>query len=320
MSLATASRALGQHESVSDDIRLRVRAVADSIGYVANMSAQALRSKRNAVAVIVDDITTASVAAMVTAMQTAGRADGTLVLVSGTSAIAQRTLHALRVFRGLNPRAIVMVSGGVDAEADLREIGLELADYAAGGGRVVVLEPTPWLQFPSVGLSQEALARTLTNHMTSLGRRRAIVLAGSANHVAFAARARTFVRELEDSGISPEHISVLHSSNDRAGAESAVRSAIATQAEPTMILAASDALAIGAMRALRDLGIEVPRQIAVGGIDDSPMSQDVFPGLTTVRQPFDSIGREALRLAVSADVTEATHIELRGELVVRASA
>ena len=163
VSVSTASRAMDDDpRSVSDDIRIRVRAVAAAIGYVPSLAARAMRGRRNAIGVIVDDITSASVASMVTHMQHAGRALGTIVLASGTGANPERTVQALRMFRALHARAIVLISSGAGAESDLGPIRTQLVEYAADGGNVVALEPTPWTDFATVGVSNTPGRMVLT--------------------------------------------------------------------------------------------------------------------------------------------------------------
>jgi LacI family transcriptional regulator len=91
---------------------------------------------------------------------------------------------------------------------------------------------------------------------------------------------------------------------------------------PTAIFAANDASAIGVMEAIRDRGLRIPDDISLIGFDDIPQAANLYPALTTVRQPLFDIGREATRLLFKyiEDPTLLTErIVLPTELVVRAS-
>jgi DNA-binding LacI/PurR family transcriptional regulator len=91
---------------------------------------------------------------------------------------------------------------------------------------------------------------------------------------------------------------------------------------PTGVLAMSDAMAIGALRAIRDLGLDVPRDVSVVGFDDIDLAQHTYPPLTTVHQPVRRKGEEAVRLLLSTIDRrhgEAERRLLQTRLVVRAS-
>jgi DNA-binding LacI/PurR family transcriptional regulator len=89
------------------------------------------------------------------------------------------------------------------------------------------------------------------------------------------------------------------------------------------VFAANDDMAVGLIRALLEAGLRVPQDVSVIGFDDIPVSAYVTPPLTTVRQPFDAVAREGLRLLVQAiekpDAEPAPASDPPVELVVRAS-
>jgi DNA-binding LacI/PurR family transcriptional regulator len=91
---------------------------------------------------------------------------------------------------------------------------------------------------------------------------------------------------------------------------------------PTAVLAMSDAMAIGAMRALRDLRLDVPGDVSVVGFDDIDLAPHVEPPLTTVHQPIRRKGEEAVRLllaVIGRDHSGPKHRVLETRLIVRAS-
>jgi len=96
-----------------------------------------------------------------------------------------------------------------------------------------------------------------------------------------------------------------------------------TSDRPTAIVTLNDTQAIGALRAARDHGLEVGRDIAIIGFDDAPMSQYLFPALTTVRQSIHEAGRKCVEILVAlmkGGQPLERHVVLLPELIVRASA
>jgi DNA-binding LacI/PurR family transcriptional regulator len=107
------------------------------------------------------------------------------------------------------------------------------------------------------------------------------------------------------------------------GGFGAIRHAWEAGLRPTAVLAMSDAMAIGAMRALRELGLDVPSAVSVVGFDDIDLSVNTNPPLTTVHQPIRRKGEEAVRLLLTIverrEPTRPEHHRLETHLVVRAS-
>jgi LacI family transcriptional regulator len=93
---------------------------------------------------------------------------------------------------------------------------------------------------------------------------------------------------------------------------------------PTAIFAANDLMAIGAMQAVREAGLRIPEDVAVAGFDDIPAAALVNPGLTTIRQHQEEMGRRAAEMLIER--LDGKHegggreLEMPFELVVRGSA
>jgi LacI family transcriptional regulator len=107
------------------------------------------------------------------------------------------------------------------------------------------------------------------------------------------------------------------------GGVEAFRRAWTEGIRPTAVLSMSDAMAIGAMRAVRDLGLVVPDDVSVVGFDDIDLAQHVDPPLTTVHQPIRQKGEEAVHLLMTVvqrrDLAKPEHRQLETRLIVRGS-
>jgi LacI family transcriptional regulator len=125
----------------------------------------------------------------------------------------------------------------------------------------------------------------------------------------------------------PQPVPPLVSNFTETGGHAAVRARLQSALEdggrlPAGLVCANDEIALGALRAARELGIRVPGQLAITGWDDIPSAALVSPALTTVRQPMRELGSTAARLLaerISGERHEPRHVLLPTSLVLRAS-
>lgn len=183
----------------------------------------------------------------------------------------------------------------------------------------------------SVNIDDEGAARQTAEHLLALGHRRfGIVLtqkepsttAAEAQQAAVyfvdAARLAGWRAAIETAGLEWDTIPVAGVVGHGRDLGRAAGARLLDRAErPTAILALSDLLAIGVLDAAAERGISIPADLSVAGFDDIPAAATVTPTLTTVRQPHQRKGVEAVRLLLADD--PAQNVLLPTELVVRAS-
>ena len=281
---------------------------------VSNQAARALRGRRSGVVLLASDPRTASIAAMAAGMEDAGRERGIAVSITAVGADAGAHLHALRILRGLRPLALVIPSASF-AGTDRERILAELQTINREGANVVFIGEQGY-DFPAVRFDDDQIGRTVADYMATLGRHRPAVLTTSG-HPALESRVRGFLAGLEAAGYPVDSIAVETSELTRAGGHAAASRLLRGREKPDMILAGNDLLAIGALQAIIDAGLDVPRDVALSGVDDIPIARDLTPGLTTVSLPFLQAGREALALAL--DTTQSGDVHMTCTLVVRGS-
>jgi DNA-binding LacI/PurR family transcriptional regulator len=91
---------------------------------------------------------------------------------------------------------------------------------------------------------------------------------------------------------------------------------------PTAVFAQNDQMALGVLRAARDCGLQIPAQLSIIGVDDIPLASHFAPPLTTLRQDFARIGREAAQLllqVVEEPDRPKEHLQIEAELILRRS-
>ncbi|MFI6850902.1 substrate-binding domain-containing protein [Streptomyces sp. NPDC050416] len=172
---------------------------------------------------------------------------------------------------------------------------------------------------PVLGLAQAPGARTVTEHLLALGHERVWHLAGPADWDSSHLRERGWREAHTGAGRTPPRV-MRGDWTARSGYELGRR--LAVRPEVTAVFAANDQMAIGALRALREAGRDVPRDVSLVGYDDVPESAYLWPPLTTVRQDFGAAGSRSLDLLVSQmrGAPRNPEVTLIGtELVVRES-
>jgi LacI family transcriptional regulator len=163
-------------------------------------------------------------------------------------------------------------------------------------------------------------ARKMVAHLLRLGRSRVATITGPQNMIAGADRLAGYSAALHDRGLAVDLELIIESDFTEAGGYSAMQRLLPRQ--PDAVFVASDIMAIGALRAIRDAGLRVPEDIALAGFDDMPFAERSEPPLTTVRQPIVRMGGTAVEMLI--DLIEHPdsvphRIILPTELVVRKS-
>lgn len=161
-------------------------------------------------------------------------------------------------------------------------------------------------------------ARRMTEHLLSRGRTRVATITGPMDTPGGLRRLagyRSALGDLYDDDL------VAHGDYSRASGQAAMRELLERRPDLDAVFVASDLMAAGALVALREAGRSVPGDVAVGGFDDSGLAATLEPGLTTMRQPFERIASEMVRLLLEVvEGAEPARITLPTSLVERASA
>jgi DNA-binding LacI/PurR family transcriptional regulator len=314
VSQKTVSRVLNGERYVSDEVRRRVLEAAEELGYRLNSAARALASGRTR---------SIGVVTLGTALY------GPASLLIGVERAARDAGYALRVVNTLegDPGGVVgavesllaqgvdgiVVSEPIDEGAVAPSVDVPVlvlgAPAAFGGPRAV-----------ATGVNAELLARVATEHLLDLGHVTVHHLAGPQRWFAARDRLAGWRGALMAHGREQPPVLVGDWS---AASGYAIGRELAFDGDVTAVFAANDDMAIGVIRALTEAGVRVPDEVSVVGYDDIPVAAYVTPPLTTVRQPFDAVAKEGLRLLVRAieqpDAELPPVNEPPVELVLRAS-
>ena len=163
-------------------------------------------------------------------------------------------------------------------------------------------------------------AREAVTHLLRLGRARVATITGPQNMIAGTDRLNGYLAALRGRGVVSDPNLIAEGDFTEASGYRAMQQLLSHRLDA--VFAASDMMAFGAMRALREASLRVPEDVAVVGFDDVPQAARVEPPLTTVRQPIYRLGSttvDSLLDLIEYPDSSARRIVLPTELVVRAS-
>lgn len=169
-----------------------------------------------------------------------------------------------------------------------------------------------------VTADDEGGARAMVEHLLATGRTRIAHIAGPQDTSGGTSRLRAY-REVTGDRYRPDL--VAYGDYGRASGAAAMRELLSREVPFDAVFCANDLMAAGAMEVLSAAGVAVPEDVAVAGFDDAPAALETDPPLTTVRQPFDRVSEEMVRLLVDEiDGRPAGRVTLPTEVVVRGTA
>lgn len=295
MSTATVSRALRGLPGVTEQTRERVMAAAHRLGYVPSPSAAGLASgQTRTVAVVVPFVTRWFFATVVHGAEQVLRQHGYDLLLynlGGDRAARHRVFETSLLTKRVDAVLVLSLTPTEDELARL-----------AGLGRPVTIVGADIPGWATVRIDDVEAAATATRHLAELGHRRIAYIGGATEGVldftAPTARISGYRRTLADHGLPHDPGLEEDGEFTVVGGLRAGRSLLARSDRPTAVFAASDEMAIGVLRAARELGLRVPEDISVIGIDDHEMAG--YFDLTTVVQPAEEEGQVAARQVLGA--------------------
>ena len=142
-------------------------------------------------------------------------------------------------------------------------------------------------------------------HLASLGHRRIAHIVGHPAHGASGWRLQGYREGLQHAGLAFDASLVVQGEFSYASGYAATQTLLALKTPPTAIFAANDDMAAGAICAISEKGLRVPDDISVCGFDDTPIASQIYPSLTTIRQPTREMGRLAA-LELLKEIREAS--------------
>ena len=314
VSTATVSRVLSRPEVVRNQTREQVMTAITQLDYQPDAAARALASGRtHTVGCVIPTLDHAIFARSTQAMQTTLAQAGYQLLVASHEYDPVTEFELVRALQQRGVDSLVLV--GTDHAPRLWQA---LIDWRKPTLLTWSCDP----RLPSLGFDNEGAARMAATHLLKLGHRRIGVISGLTAHND---RARSRIdgvrKSLTQAGLSLPGNFVTEQAFNLEGGRLGLRQLMRLRHKPTAIFCGNDLLAVGAMLEAERMGLDVPSDLSICGIDNLEISEAINPGLTTVSLPTQDLGRIAAQFmlsAISGEIIAAKSL-LPFELVVRGS-
>ena len=300
VSMKTVSRVVNREPNVRESTRARVEEAIEKLNYRPNQSARNLASTRAHLIGLIYD-------------------DPSAYEIPSSGYVIRMQQGSLRACRGASYELLIHPCNYRKRNLD-REIA-ELIEHARPAGiilaaplsnmpkivRAVEATQTPLIRIspgkPSPGETciatndRESCAE-MTRYLASLGHERIAFITGHPSHKAVANRFAGYKDGLEQSGLRFSTRLVAGGDNSFGSGVDAARTLLLRKHRPTAIFAANDDMAVGVVRVADELGIRIPGELSVAGFDDIALARQVYPALTTIRQPLSAMAERAAELLI----------------------
>ena len=287
----TASRVLNDEANVTEATRQRVRAAMEALDYRPLPSARSLAGNRSFVVAMLYDNNDNPASTYLAEIQ-----DGVLeacdehrysmmvrpLRMRGDDFV--RRLDAL--ISDHHPDGVVLTPPITDYEPLLRRLKERNVPYAS-------VSPVQHDGAIGVAMDEQEAARAIVEHLLQLGHRRIAHVVGIAGHGASRWRLAGYRDALAAAGIAEDPALVVQGAFTFSSGVAAAHELFALKDRPTAVFAANDDMATGVMWAAGEYGLKVPHDLSVCGFDDTPLARQLWPALTTVRQPSREMGKIA---------------------------
>lgn len=315
VSTATVSRVINKHASVRAPTRERVQAAIKALNYRVDVSARLLRtSQTRLVLALVPDLSNPYYAEVLRGMATVAREhDYELLLCETMVSDARERAYVQMLTSRLYDGVVCM-----DPFTTQRLVSEQVKDLPW----VACSEFVPDDTVPHVSIDHRLAAMDAVLYLLAKGHRRIAFVNSDEKYLYARQRREGYTEALGQAGVAlrGDFIQTVGGVDFSLG-ELAARRLLALEERPSALLAVSDTLAIGAIKACTASGLKVPEDMAVVGFDDIPLASIFEPALTTIGQPRRELGERAMHLLLQRFQGENPPSEtLAHSLILRASA
>lgn len=312
VSIATVSRVLNQHPDVSPALRTSVQAVLEDVDY---MASRAARHRTMMLGLLIGRLSSSYSGELLRGACSAAEEHGyNLVLFTMGDQVSQEDRSIKALLKGQIDGLMLVLPSNV--RHHLEQLTTKNRPFVVIDHR----EAEPW--GPTIGCTDHTGAYDGTRYLLSMGHRTIGAITGPHDWRVTLERLAGYRAALENAGLATDRPLVREGNFGQQSGFNAMQDLLREDAGLTAVFAFNDAMAIGALDALKASGRRVPEDVSVLGFGDSPAAAAAHPPLTTIHQPTMEMGRCAVSYLVrqiSGLPLPQEHVDLPTTLVQRAS-
>lgn len=319
VSVMTVSRVLSDHSSVSENARAKVLEAVAELRYQPNELARSLREKRSRqIGILVPYLYDPFFSACAHVVSTVAQQHSYSVVLSTSNQDPKAEFEEVNRMLRRNIEGLVVIPARVGKGKSLL-LGDEFRDLP-----IVALDrPIEGSRFDALVVENERGARTGTEHLLCLGHKRIAFLGLSKHLYTMRCRERGYRKAMQAAGLVPQTLELSETMEDT---RAVIRQLLSGKTRPTALFSANNLLTRHVLHSLQTMNIHPPESLALVGFDDFDTADLLRPGITTVRQPVEALGRtaaemlfERLTAGPSAVERPAKKIVLPVDFVIRGS-
>lgn len=293
VSVTTVSHVLNGTRKVEPETERAVKAAMAEAGYTPNTLARALaRSRTNTIGVAISAVSNHYFNDIVRAVENEAAHHGVMIFLSDTRDDVE---HELRIVKALHERRVdgLILAPAADPE------GKVLRYLEQNKLPVVLIDRLTSSNFDQVGVENSMPMSDIVLHLAGHGHTRIGFISGRPGLSTSEERLEGYRLGLRRAGLRYDRRIVASGASEIEPARASVHKLLALADPPTAIISGNNLMTIGVMRALRDLRLEVPRDIALVGFDDFDWADSFSPRLTVMDQPCEAIGTMAVQMLMA---------------------
>ncbi|PPA70821.1 LacI family DNA-binding transcriptional regulator [Jeotgalibacillus proteolyticus] len=315
VSTATVSRVLRNPESVKELTREKVMQSIAELNYQPNVLARHFRrSKTNTILVIVPNIANTIFSQMVQGIEETAVQNNYRVLLGNSNRNVEKEYDFLDLLRQRHVDGMILLSSRIDIDT--------LNELTAQFPVVLASEYLNNMSISTVRIDNRKHGKEAAAHLLSLGHKRVAHISGGLNNRISFDRQDGYLDALTEHGLKRDNRLIREGDFTFTSGYNQMQELLSLRDRPTALFAASDEMAMGAIKAAKEKGINVPEDLAVVGFDNIRFSSFFEPGLTTVAQPAVEMGSASMELLLEhikdPNFKPAERV-LKSELIVRES-
>ena len=294
VSIKTVSRVINNVQSVKPQVRERVMRAIEKLDYHPNPSARGLGGNRSYLLGLLYDVSCGYYATSVLAgfIERSRAAKYQVVMEPCDYSAPSLGEDVARGVRQSRVDGVIITP----PLSDLKAVTVALEGLNIPFVRIAPGKHTD--TYRSVSTDDRESCAAMTEQLAGLGHQRIAFIVGNPDHAAVTDRHRGYLDGLKNCGLKPDKTLVVQGYNSYSSGVQCARKLlnVPVAKRPTAIFASNDEMAAGALAVIHGMGLGVPEDVSVVGFDDAPLASQVWPALSTIRQPIAEMAAQAADL------------------------